>query len=96
VQEARPLLLAAHECLLKSTEVLNALKTLKSESSCSASECDGGQRSLVDLGHVAPELGVTLRLRVSETDADPHPLAEDLEGECFLFCHPSLVTGVHC
>ncbi|ESW32777.1 hypothetical protein PHAVU_001G016200 [Phaseolus vulgaris] len=85
-QEARPLLLAAHECLLKSTEVLNALKALKSESSCSTRECDGGQRSFVDLGHVAPQLEVTLSLRVSDTDADPHPLPKDLDdfpsGQC--------------
>ncbi|XP_017426364.1 methyltransferase-like protein 2 isoform X2 [Vigna angularis] len=78
-QEARPLLLAAHKCLLKSTEVLNALKTLKSESSCSTKECDGGQRSFVDLGHVAPQLEVTLSLRVSDNDADPHPLPKDLD-----------------
>ncbi|CAJ1972845.1 unnamed protein product [Sphenostylis stenocarpa] len=78
-QESRPLLLAAHECLLKSTEVLNALKALKSESSCSARECEGGQRSFVNLGHVTPQLEVTLSLRLSDTDADSHPLPSDLQ-----------------
>nr|KYP72286.1 Methyltransferase-like protein 2 [Cajanus cajan] len=59
-KDARPLLLAAHECLMKSSELLDALKTLKSESTrvCLA----------------APQLEVTLSLRVgdADTDADPH------------------------
>ncbi|TKY57743.1 Methyltransferase protein 2 [Spatholobus suberectus] len=78
-QEARPLLLAAHECLLKSTELLNALKTLKSESSCSTAECEGGQHSFVDLGGVAPQLEVTLSLHVRDADIDPRQPPNDLE-----------------
>lgn len=73
-------MLAAHECLLKSTELLNVLKTLKSESRCSKKECEGGQQhSFVDLGRGSPQLEVTLSLRVS--DADTHLPPNELEGE---------------
>ncbi|RDX75858.1 Methyltransferase-like protein 2, partial [Mucuna pruriens] len=80
-QEARPLLVAAHECLLTSTELLNALKALKSASSCSTRDCEGGQHSFVDLGREAPLLEVALSLRVGDidTDTDTHQPPNDLE-----------------
>uniref|UniRef100_A0A0R0GMC3 Methyltransferase-like protein 2 n=1 Tax=Glycine max TaxID=3847 RepID=A0A0R0GMC3_SOYBN len=84
-QEARPLLLAAHECLLKSTELLNVLKTLKSESRCSKKECEGGQQhSFVDLGRGSPQLEVTLSLRVSDADTHlpPNELEDSLSVQC--------------
>lgn len=74
-------MLAAHECLQKSTELLNALKALKSGSRCSKRECEGGQHSFVDLVQVAPQLEVTLNLRVGDADSDPHLPPNDLEGE---------------
>ncbi|KAL5126921.1 Methyltransferase-like protein 2 [Glycine soja] len=84
-QEARPLLLAAHECLLNSTELLNVLKTLKSESRCSKKECEGGQQhSFVDLGRGSPQLEVTLSLRVSDADTHlpPNELEDSLSVQC--------------
>ncbi|KAK7383061.1 hypothetical protein VNO78_28727 [Psophocarpus tetragonolobus] len=71
-QEARPLLFAAHECLLKSTELLSALKSLKSESGSSTRDSEGGQHSFVDLARVEPQLEVTLSLHVCDADTDPH------------------------
>lgn len=74
-------MLAAHECLLKSSELLSALKTLKTESSCSTKECEHGQRSFVDLARVLPQLEVTLSLRLGDTDIDdPHHLLNDFDG----------------
>lgn len=74
-------MLAAHECLLKSSELLSALKTLKSESSCFTKECEHGQRSFVDLARVLPQLEVTLSLRLGDTDIDdPHHLLNDFDG----------------
>ncbi|KAL2318689.1 hypothetical protein Fmac_032565 [Flemingia macrophylla] len=76
-QEARPLLVAAHECLLKSTQLLNALKILKSEPT-RLSTCLNGQRSFVDLQQVAPQLELTLSLRVGDAHAlQPHNHSQD-------------------
>lgn len=78
-------MLAAHECLLKSTELLNVLKTLKSESRCSKKECEGGQQhSFVDLGRGSPQLEVTLSLRVSDADTHlpPNELEDSLSVQC--------------
>ncbi|KAL5185677.1 Methyltransferase-like protein 2 [Glycine soja] len=55
--------------------------SLKSGSRCSKRECEGGQHSFVDLVQVAPQLEVTLNLRVGDADSDPHLPPNDLEGE---------------
>jgi len=67
----------AHGCLLKSNELLGALKDLRSESDscCLKEECEGGEQCFVELGQQAPDLVVTLNLR--DTD-------KDLEGLIFV------------
>ncbi|KAL2964046.1 hypothetical protein AAZX31_17G235500 [Glycine max] len=79
-------------CLLKSTELLNALKALKSGSRCSKRECEGGQHSFVDLVQVAPQLEVTLNLRVGDADSDPHLPPNDLE-EIRLVCNAAVLPA---
>lgn len=76
----RPLLLRAHECLVKSSGLLDALSTLRSESSCSKEECQGDEQSFVELGRQVPDLEVTLNLRVR----DPHHTQNDSEGGIFV------------
>lgn len=66
----------AHECLVKSSELLDALGTLRSESSCSKGECQGCQQSFIELGRLVPDLEVTLNLRLR----DPHHTQNDSEG----------------
>jgi len=69
----------AHECLLKSNELLDALKDLRNESDscCLKEKCDGGEQCFVELGQQAPDLVVTLNLRIRDTD-------KDLEGVIFV------------
>lgn len=71
-QELRPLLIKAHECLLKSNGLLGALKDLRSESDscCLKEECECGEQCFVELGQQAPDLVVTLNLCIRDIDKD--------------------------
>ncbi|CAL5205935.1 unnamed protein product [Lathyrus oleraceus] len=71
-QELRPLLVKAHECLLKSSGLLDDLRTLRSggDSCCLKEKCEGDEQCLVELAAQSPELVLTLNLRVLETDKD--------------------------
>ncbi|XP_045791488.1 methyltransferase-like protein 2 [Trifolium pratense] len=71
-QELRPLLLKAHECLLKSNGLLDALRSLRSEnvSHCLKEECEGSEQCFVELGQQSPDLVVTLNLRIRDSDKD--------------------------
>lgn len=74
VKEARPLLLKAHECLLKSIALLETLRTLRNDDgSCWKREWEGVQQSFIDLGLEAPLLEVTLNLCVPEPEPEPEP-----------------------
>ncbi|XP_057427925.1 methyltransferase-like protein 2 [Lotus japonicus] len=92
-QEARPLLLKAHECLLKSIRLLGAMSTLRSDSSC-LKECLSGQHSkhsFVELGELIPSLEVTLNLRLGDSDTDPHQKLNDLEDSPSVQCYEQRV-----
>lgn len=76
----------AHECLLKSNELLDALRTLRTSRSesdssyCLKEKCEGEEQCFVELALQSPELVLTLNLRVPETD-------KDLEGVIFVILH---------
>ncbi|GAU15332.1 hypothetical protein TSUD_04010 [Trifolium subterraneum] len=69
-QELRPLLLKAHDCLLKSNGLLDALRNLKNEndSHCLKEKCEGSEQCFVELGQQSPDLVVTLNLRIRDSD----------------------------
>ncbi|KAG4931694.1 hypothetical protein JHK82_048805 [Glycine max] len=72
--------------------------SLKSGSRCSKRECEGGQHSFVDLVQVAPQLEVTLNLRVGDADSDPHLPPNDLEvldgmGQIRLVCNAAVLPA---
>ncbi|MCI65554.1 methyltransferase-like protein 2-like, partial [Trifolium medium] len=69
----------AHECLLNSNGLLDALRNLRSEndSHCLNEECEGSEQCFVELEQQAPDLVVTLNLRNRDPD-------KDLEGVIFV------------
>ncbi|WJX09351.1 DNA-3-methyladenine glycosylase I [Trifolium repens] len=71
-QELRPFLLKAHECLLNSNGLLDALRNLRSEndSHCSNEKCEGSEQCFVELGQQSPDLVVTLNLRIRDSDKE--------------------------
>ncbi|KAE9600074.1 hypothetical protein Lal_00046200 [Lupinus albus] len=81
-QEARPLLLKGHECLLKSTALLEALRTLKNDSGCWKRECQGAQHSFIELRQEAPLLEVTLNLRLDDPDQVPNDFEDSPSVRC--------------
>lgn len=87
----------AHECLLKSSGLLDALRTLKSDSisSCLNRECESGdQQCFLQLGRQAPDLEVTLNLCVRNPDTDSHQTQNDLEGVVFVLSRLVLILDV--
>uniref|UniRef100_A0A0R0FIA9 Uncharacterized protein n=1 Tax=Glycine max TaxID=3847 RepID=A0A0R0FIA9_SOYBN len=66
---------------LKSTELLNALKALKSGSRCSKRECEGGQHSFVDLVQVAPQLEIRLVCNAAVLPAFNNLVANDTKDD---------------
>lgn len=80
-------MLKAHECLLKSNELLDAIRTLRSgsDSYCLKEECEGGEQCFVELGWQSPDLVVTLNVRLCDTDNDSHDRTQNnLEGVIFV------------
>jgi hypothetical protein len=75
-------LLKAHECLLNSNGLLDALRNLRSEndSHCSNEKCEGSEQCFVELGQQSPDLVVTLNLRIRDSD-------KELEGLIFVILH---------
>nr|XP_029143571.1 methyltransferase-like protein 2 isoform X3 [Arachis hypogaea]XP_029149910.1 methyltransferase-like protein 2 isoform X3 [Arachis hypogaea] len=66
-QEARPLLLKAHESLLQCTEMLDVLRTLRNDScGCSKREHESVQHSFIDLAREVLHLEVTLNMPLRE------------------------------
>ncbi|XP_019457273.1 PREDICTED: methyltransferase-like protein 2 isoform X2 [Lupinus angustifolius] len=81
-QEARPLLLKGHECLLQSAELLEALSTLKNDSGCCKRECQGAQHSFIELRQEAPLLEVMLNLRLDAPEQVPNDLEDSPSVQC--------------
>lgn len=84
----------AHKCLLKSSGLLDALRTLKSDSisNCSNRECESGdQQCFLELGWQAPEHEVTLNLCLWNPNQRQK---DDLEGVIFVPSHLVLILDV--
>ncbi|KAL5071994.1 hypothetical protein RYX36_022881 [Vicia faba] len=100
-QELRPLLVKAHECLLKSNELLEAFRTFRSEgasSYCLKEKCVGDdEQCFLELALQSPQLVLTLNLRVPvpETykDLEDSPNVQYCEQRSILPAFDNLVVN---